>query len=104
MRTVLFADDMEEVRTLSCGALQQHGYTVLAARDGFEALSLAREHRDPIDMLITDVMMPRASGPDLCRKLRDCHLEVESFPITNERIGEQMMRGITLTALGNSDA
>jgi CheY-like chemotaxis protein len=71
---------------------------------GFEALSLAREHRDPIDMLITDVMMPRPGGPDLCRKLRDCHLEVESLTITNERIGEQMMRGITLTALGNSDA
>jgi CheY-like chemotaxis protein len=34
MRTVLFADDMEEVRTLSCGALQQHGYAVLAAGDG----------------------------------------------------------------------
>jgi CheY-like chemotaxis protein len=59
MRTVLFADDMEEVRAVSCAALQQHGYIVLAARDGFEALSLAREHRDPVELLITDVMMPR---------------------------------------------
>ena len=75
MRTVLFAEDMEEVRTLSCAALQQHGYTVLPARDGLEALSLAREHRDPIDLLITDVMMPRLGGPDLWHALKDCHPE-----------------------------
>jgi two-component system cell cycle sensor histidine kinase/response regulator CckA len=75
MRTVLFADDMEEVRAVSCAALQQHGYTVLAARDGFEALSLAREHQDPIDLLITDVKMPRLGGRDLCRALKDCHPE-----------------------------
>ena len=50
MRTVLFADDTEEVRTVSCAALQ-HGCTVVAARDGFEALFLAREHRDPIDLI-----------------------------------------------------
>jgi len=75
MRTVLFADDVEEVRRLSCAALRQHGYTVLTARDGLEALSLAREHRDPIDLLITDVMMPRLGGPDLCRALKTCHPE-----------------------------
>ena len=75
MRTVLFADDMEEVRAVSCAALQQHGYTVLAARDGCEALSVAREHREPIDLLITDVIMPRLGGPDLWRALKDCHPE-----------------------------
>ena len=75
MRTILFADDMEEVRAISCAALQQQGYIVLAARDGFEALSLAREHRDPIDLLITDVMMPKLGGPDLLRALKDCHPE-----------------------------
>jgi CheY-like chemotaxis protein len=58
----LFADDMEEVRTLFCAALQQHGYSVLAACDGLEALSLAREHREPFDLLITDVIMPTLGG------------------------------------------
>ena len=87
MRTVLFADDMEEVRAVSCAALQQHGYTVLAARDGFEALSLAREHRAPIDLLITDVKMPRLGGRDLCRALKDCHPEarvlfISGYPAT----------------------
>ncbi len=75
MSTILFADDMEEIRKLSCAALQQRGYTVLAARDGFEALFLAREYRDPIDLLITDIMMPRLGGPDLCRAFKDCHPE-----------------------------
>ena len=67
MGTVLFADDMEEVRALSCAVLQQHGYTVMAARDGGEALSVAREHREPIHLLITDVIMPTLGGPDLWR-------------------------------------
>ena len=91
MRTVLFAEDMEEIRAVSCAALQQHGYTVLAARDGFEALSLAREHRDPIDLLITDVMMPRLGGPDLCRALKDCHPEARVLFISGypaDELGE----------------
>jgi DNA-binding response OmpR family regulator len=95
---------MEEVRTPSCGALQQHGYAVLAARDGLRLFlwQASIEIRSICRSLM--LWMPRPGGPDLCRKLRDCHLEVESLRITNERIGEQMMRGITLTALGNSDA
>jgi DNA-binding response OmpR family regulator len=86
MRTVLFADDMEDVRTLACAAVQQHGYTVLATGDGFEELSLARERRDPIDLLIRDVMMPRLCGPDLCRKVRDYYPEarvvyISGYPV-----------------------
>jgi len=91
MRTVLFAEDMEEIRAVSCAALQQHGYTVLAACDGFEALSLARDHRDPIDLLITDVMMPRLGGPDLCRALKDCHPEARVLFISGypaDELGE----------------
>jgi two-component system, cell cycle sensor histidine kinase and response regulator CckA len=89
MGTVLFGDEMEEVKALSCAALQQHGYTVMAARDGCEALSVAREHRDPIDLLITDVMMPRLGGPDLCRALKDCHPEARVlFMYPADELGE----------------
>jgi len=75
MQTVLFADDMEEVRIPFCALLQQQGYAVLEAADGYEALSLARSHRERIDLLITDVVMPRLSGPELCRAMKGVHPE-----------------------------
>ena len=45
------------------------GYTVLEAKDGLEALEVAREHLGRIDLLISDVVMPRMSGGDLTRQL-----------------------------------
>ena len=46
-----------------------HGYTVLDARDGDEALALARQHQGAIHLLIADVVMPGLSGRDLAARL-----------------------------------
>ena len=65
---MLVVEDEEGLRDLSKRLLQRHGYTVLVARDAKEALRLFEEHRS-IDVLLTDVVMPGATGPELTRQL-----------------------------------
>jgi len=68
--TILVVEDESEVRNLVVNTLQTCGYSVLAADNGRDALRLAREHTGDIHLLLTDVVMPRMSGPELAQKLR----------------------------------
>jgi PAS domain S-box-containing protein len=68
--TVLLTEDEEQVRVVARGILERHGYQVLEARSGEEALRLAEQHAGPIHLLLTDVVMPRMSGPALADQLR----------------------------------
>jgi PAS domain S-box-containing protein len=65
--TVLLAEDEDMVRTLARRILESHGYRVLEARDGVEALNVARGHAGGIDLLLTDVIMPKMSGKELAQ-------------------------------------
>ena len=67
--TVLLVEDSELVRPLVAEVLESYGYTVLAAVDGIEALALAAAHPGAIDVLLTDVVMPRMSGRELADRL-----------------------------------
>lgn len=69
-QTIVLAEDDGAVRRLACDVLTNHGYTVLAARDGDEALELARRHPGPIHLLIADVVMPGLSGSALATQLK----------------------------------
>ncbi|MGM0576226.1 MAG: PAS domain S-box protein [Myxococcota bacterium] len=70
-RTVLVAEDQAPVRTLVRHVLEHRGYLVLEAGDGVEALQIAEAHEGPIDLLLTDVVMPRMGGIELARRLAD---------------------------------
>jgi signal transduction histidine kinase/CheY-like chemotaxis protein len=69
--TILVAEDQPEVRSIVRTILTRHGYTVLEAADGEEALRMLREHPGPIHLLLTDVVMPSIGGPELVRRLRE---------------------------------
>jgi signal transduction histidine kinase/ActR/RegA family two-component response regulator len=67
--TILVAEDEQALRDAMCDYLRTLGYTVLAASDGPHALTLAAGHEGPIDLLISDVVMPRMSGRELSEAL-----------------------------------
>jgi signal transduction histidine kinase/CheY-like chemotaxis protein len=68
--TILLAEDLPPVLALTERMLKRCGYHVLTARDGEDALAVAEKHEGPIDLLLTDVIMPRMSGWVLAEKLR----------------------------------
>ncbi len=68
--TVLIADDEAGIRALAGEVLRSHGYNVLQAADGVEALELAAQHPGPIHLLLTDLSMPRLDGRELHRRLK----------------------------------
>lgn len=71
--TILFAEDEEVVRKLGTTILQNAGYKVLPAYDGEKALELFDKYEDEISFVVLDVVMPRKSGPDVCRVIKEKH-------------------------------
>jgi signal transduction histidine kinase/CheY-like chemotaxis protein len=68
--TVLLAEDEEAVRDLASEFLRASGYEVIIAKDGLEALELADRQNGQIDILVTDVVMPRMRGTELALRLK----------------------------------
>ena len=69
--TILLVEDEGDVRELTREILEMAGYTVLEAARGAEALRLCRESNQAIDLLLTDVVMPQMSGPELAREVAE---------------------------------
>lgn len=69
-RTILLVEDDKGVRDFARTMLLQRGYTVLFAGDGDTALKVAQFHVGPIDLLVTDVVLPGLSGTQLAERLR----------------------------------
>jgi two-component system cell cycle sensor histidine kinase/response regulator CckA len=66
---ILLVEDDEQVRMLARRILEEHGYHVLVARDPGEALAIDRETIRPIDLLITDIVMPQMNGRRLSERI-----------------------------------
>ena len=69
--TILIVADNTYVRGLAVSALKDCGYSILQASGGIEALRVCSEHSRKIDLLITDVVLPRMSGPQLAGRMED---------------------------------
>jgi PAS domain S-box-containing protein len=69
--TILVAEDAVAVRSVAREVLRRHGYHVLAAAEGREALMAADRHPGPIHLLITDVIMPEMSGRQVADRLKE---------------------------------
>ena len=67
--TILLVEDEDQLRNVARGILRKSGYEVLEARNGGEALLLCEQHAGEIHLLLSDVVMPKMSGPELARRL-----------------------------------
>jgi signal transduction histidine kinase len=67
--TILVAEDEEPLRQVVRRTLEEQGFSVLVACSGFEALELCERYPGPIDLLLTDLVMPRMSGRELADRL-----------------------------------
>jgi len=99
--TILLVEDDEIMRSLTRQLLQEHGYTVAEADDGKSALEWVASHPGPIDLLLTDVVMRRMSGPELVDQLKASRPNLKVVYMsgyTGELIAERevLERGITL--------
>jgi two-component system cell cycle sensor histidine kinase/response regulator CckA len=74
--TILLAEDEQGVRTFLEMALKRAGHTVISTRTGPEAVRAGQEAAGPIDLLITDVVMPGMSGPEVAEQLKRTHPEM----------------------------
>ena len=69
-RTILLVEDEEQVRRFTGAILERHGFRVLAASGGAEALAVCRAENGAIDLVLTDMVMPHGSGGQLADELR----------------------------------
>jgi CheY-like chemotaxis protein len=67
--TILVVEDEAPVRKLMTQILRRHGYTLLEAPTGVDALEAISRHSDPIHLMVTDVVMPGMSGRDLAKRV-----------------------------------
>lgn len=86
--TLLVVDDDEGLRALACAVLRQAGYRLLEADSGGRAMELLEENASRIRLLITDIVMPDMSGPELAQWARWSRRELEVLYISgyNERV------------------
>jgi two-component system cell cycle sensor histidine kinase/response regulator CckA len=89
--TILLVEDAEALRVMIREILESGGYTVLDASAPDEALATAKAHRSPVHLMLTDVVLPRMSGPDLALSLARLRPETRVL----------YMSGYTADAIGN---
>jgi nitrogen-specific signal transduction histidine kinase len=98
--TVLVVEDEEAVRRLTCRILSDHGYRVLSAADGPEALDVAALHPGPVDLLLTDVVLPSMNGVELAARMAAVRPGIRSVAISGyvarEVLEDGLPEGLTM--------
>jgi two-component system, cell cycle sensor histidine kinase and response regulator CckA len=92
--TVLVVEDEDGVRELVRQVLVEHGHAVLTARHGRDALRLAERYERPIDLLVTDVVMPEMGGGELVERLTELRPDLKVIYISGYTNDEVSRRGL----------
>ncbi len=96
---ILVADDEVLIRNLVTLLLQGEGYVVLSASDGQEGLELSRKYPGTIDLVITDVEMPRLNGMNLIAHLLEERPGIKSIVMSGTDMSEIVSQNINLNFL-----
>jgi PAS domain S-box-containing protein len=97
--TVLLVEDEEALRALVRTVLRRAGYHVLAAPSGGDALLLSEQHAGRIDLLLTDVVMPRMSGRQVAECLRAARPELRVLYMSGHTDDAVVLRGLRETGV-----
>ena len=97
--TILLVDDDERVRVVARSILRRSGYRVIDAKHAGEALLYCEQHPGTIDLLLTDVVMPQMSGPDLAKRLAKDRPGMRVICMSGYTDDSVTRRGIQGTAL-----
>ena len=96
---ILVADDEVLIRNLVTLLMQREGHFVLSAADGHEGLELSRKYPGLIDLLITDVQMPRLNGTDLCAHLLEERPGIKVLVMSGSDMSEIVSQNVNLLFL-----
>ena len=91
---VLLVEDNASLRRLTRRVLERHGYHVLEAASGFAALANVDESKEPIDLVLTDVILPDISGPEVARRVRSRFPQVPALFISGYTDDDVLRRGL----------
>ncbi len=94
--TILLAEDEAGIRAMTRAYLEGLGYRVLEAANGTEAITLAKEYRGTIDLVLTDVMMPGTRGDAVVKAIRQDRPEVQSIFISGFAEGAGIDRSLEI--------
>lgn len=92
--TILLAEDDATVRELHCMILEEAGYTIIEAEDGQDALDKFGAHQSEIDILVTDVIMPKIDGKRLYEEIRKIRPEIKVLMMSGYTNDVFVERGI----------
>jgi PAS domain S-box-containing protein len=93
--TVLLVEDEDAVRALARRILETKGYRVLEASDGARAFEIVRAHSGPIDLLLTDVVLPGAGGSEIAARIRELFPRVKVLYSSGYTDDGIVRRGLT---------
>lgn len=96
--TVLVVEDEDMVRKLTCQSLRHYGYQVIEAASAGEALLACERHRQPIPLMITDVVMPQMSGRELAARLSQIHSEMKVLYMSGYTDDTVIRHGLSASA------
>jgi CheY-like chemotaxis protein len=91
---VLLCEDEDALRALARRVLERHGYTVLEARHGVEALAVAAAHAGEVAIVVTDVVMPAMGGRELVERLVAARPGVRVLYMSGYSGGDILRRGL----------
>ncbi len=92
--TLLLVEDEPALRQLVVTMLEEQDYNVLSAANGLDAIAVAERHRGPLALLITDVVMPRLSGPELAQRVRGLRPGLEVLFMSGYNDSRLATRGV----------